>query len=152
VAARPETRQLRRQEARRNDKAQRYDGAPPKHVERQRRNAFKAARMQMEELRKVLTTSGLCEAEKLAIVRGFAPLRHRGKGGKHRAKRAIGRGNSCTDWSGASGLQERMRRKVGGWARFYRAFGVTKNQQLGTGRARIREAHLALTGERLAIA
>lgn len=96
----------------------------------------------------IATAMALPVDQRSAALSGIGPYRSRGKG----------RGSPSRNWlrpfshnTPHQGAQERLRRKIGGWAwhkrqaAFYDpAAPLTKNQTLGIGHARVRNAERLL--------
>lgn len=122
-----ETRQQRRHRARQERKLQGLNRPLTKAEQRQRRNAFKRAKAQFAEVNKAVEAQFALGpmAVKLALMSLLAligPYRSRGKGRGTPSRRY---GNSSSHMP-HQGLQERMRRLVGGFALTQRVAGMTK--------------------------
>lgn len=119
---------------------------------KQQRLAFKAAKVAFAKVNEI--AKQFKGAELIAELRNMPKLRHRGKG------RGTPSRNYFRPYAHAEqgqGLQERLRRVIGGWAwhqrkgAFYDPSQLhTKNATLGVGRRRQINAYQLLTGERLA--
>jgi hypothetical protein len=119
-----------------------------KALERQKANAFKAAKARFAEIEAIAKECGSDRANLLARLRNLSPLRHRGKG-RGAIEHRYGRMRSA--YMPHQGLQERLRRVRGGWA-IRPGQPFTKEAAMASVEAnrRDRAAHTLLTGERLA--
>jgi hypothetical protein len=151
----------RQQERRAQQRARKNDRRKPVS-EKTKRLAFKAAKQHFTEIRKATEAQFhlgpvAMQLVMMQLVAMLGAYKSRGKG---RGTASRGYGNRSANGPAHQGLQERLRRLIGGWpmhrydAHLDRFIATSKRQTLArTGYARPdHAAHHLLTGDRLATA